>query len=47
MRAYSPVSFLSLPSMFLPFLQSYLCFAFILFNFPPFLLFFHVLLVFL
>ena len=47
----SPVSFLSVSFHFLPcsfyFRQSYLCFTFTLFNFPPFLLFFHVLLMFL
>ena len=46
-----PVSFLSVSFHFLPcsfyFRQSYLCFTFTLFNFPPFLLFFHVLLMFL
>ena len=40
------VSFHFLPCSF-HFRQSYLCFAFILFYFPPFLLFFHVLLMFL
>ena len=48
---HSPVSFLSVSFHFLPcsiyFRQSYLCFTFTLFNFPPFLLFFHVLLMFL
>ena len=48
---YSPVSFLSVSFHFLPcsfyFRQSYLCFTFTLFNFPPFFLFFHVLLMFL
>ena len=43
--------FLSVSFHFLPcsfhFHQSYLCFTFILFNFPPFLLFFHVSLMFL
>ena len=42
---HSPVSFLSVSFHFLPcsfyFRQSYLCFTFTLFNFPPFLLFFH------
>ena len=46
-----PVSVLSVSFHFLPcsfyFRQSYLCFTFTLFNFPPFLLFFHVLLMFL
>ena len=40
------VSFHFLPCSF-HFRQSYMCFTFILFNFPPFLLFFHVLLMFL
>ena len=48
---HSPVSFLPVSFHFLPcsfyFRQSYLCFTFTLFNFPPFLLFFHVLLMFL
>ena len=48
---HSPVSFLSVSFHFLPcsfyFRQSHLCFTFTLFNFPPFLLFFHVLLMFL
>ena len=48
---HSPVSFLSVSFHFLPcssyFRQSYPCFTFTLFNFPPFLLFFHVLLMFL
>ena len=40
------VSFHFLPCFF-HFRQSYLCFTFTLFNFPPFLMFFHVLLMFL
>ena len=51
---HSPVSFLPVSCQFpftsfhVPyFRQSYLCFTFTLFNFPPFLLFFHVLLMFL
>ena len=44
---HSPVSFLSVSFHFLPcsfyFRQSYLCFTFTLYNFPPFLLFFQFL----
>ena len=48
---FMPFILLSVSFHFLPcsfyFRQSYLCFTFALFNFPPFLLFFHVLLMFL
>ena len=48
---FMPFILLSVSFHFLPcsfhFRQSYLCFTFTLFNFPPFLLFFHVLLMFL
>ena len=48
---YPPVSFLPVSFHFLPcsfyFRQTYLCFTFTLFNVRPFLLFFHVLLMFL